>query len=526
MSAFPFLFSNLASCLWKANKSAAAREKCFADVDSRLCSLHITATTQRAAPSKVTAVLITDLREFIASGMLTLKTRLEGDPATLVERMSETWFFFWTRVLGVSLPALGSRLTARVERPEIQLIHVQYIQGAFLPFSKLQNTPTPSSPLPHSLIPVRQLLLSGFLYHVLVPSLPALLSLLSTPEDTLSVPPSSSATSMAHTSAITDIALKRTQRMALILSSQASYSAIRPLAAGEGTTKEDALAIAATVDQDVRDQLDDLAGLVKWRMDRLTAGAAGSSVHGKAPGQGGAQSTNAGSGGVSRTASVIGRRRKGWRASITPDSSGFSGMAYNSARSGNSNTAAASFGLGKAGRQASDMTSHTHTSGTTSNQSHGQQGEASASRRWGPPGGHDTEDDYTQGGFEPAYGYEYDEDEEETIPAQSRNASIALGRLRQYSRAHDMGEDQAGYAGHEGAAVGGEGRSEGDGADTAASTLTATGTFRLGQAISAGHDGAAVGDGDEMTPTPGWAAGEMARMGSDASGDARIRQRA
>ena len=84
-----------------AGQRGTSRDDTLTLIISRLCSNHIIATTQRTAATKVTAVLISDMRDFIASGMLTLKTRLEGDPTTLLERMSETWFFFWTRVLGV-----------------------------------------------------------------------------------------------------------------------------------------------------------------------------------------------------------------------------------------------------------------------------------------------------------------------------------------------------------------------------------------------------------------------------------------
>lgn len=97
LSALPSFHLCLSDCTLGPRKASARLTRY-----SRLCNNHILATNQRTAQSKVSAVLITDLREFIASGMLTLKTRLEGDEGGLPERMSETWFFFWTRVLVVS----------------------------------------------------------------------------------------------------------------------------------------------------------------------------------------------------------------------------------------------------------------------------------------------------------------------------------------------------------------------------------------------------------------------------------------
>lgn len=388
-----------------------------------------------------------------------------------------------------------------------------------MPFSKLQSTPTPASPIPRSIIPVRQLLLSGFMFHILIPSLPQLLDLLSAPDDPLQVPAHASASSIATPgTSMSETNLRRLQQMALILASQASYSSIRPLAAGQDTTTEDALAIAETVDRDVRDQLVELAGVVKWRLDqRAEAGVgAGSSLGNGQPvrpttGLGGAEGVR--TTGPSRHTSM--RKRKGWRASIAPHL----GMSLSGLASGHLSVQ----GLSRAGRQASDMTTQTHGSGQMSNQTHGH-GEPSS--RWGPQRGHDTEDEYPNDGAQvqgqgDAYGYEYeyDEDEEETIPAQSRNASVALdrgigrfGHARQGST-HSQRREQ----GREG-----EGEVAGS-VNTAPSTVTGTGTFRLGQPIAAGQ---LSGVGDEMTPTPGWGGEGMHRQGSDISGHSSAAQRA
>jgi hypothetical protein len=48
-------------------------------------------------------VLTSDLREFIASGMLTLKAKFETlEEGKIVSRAAEVWSFFWAQVLPVS----------------------------------------------------------------------------------------------------------------------------------------------------------------------------------------------------------------------------------------------------------------------------------------------------------------------------------------------------------------------------------------------------------------------------------------
>lgn len=61
------------------------------------------ATSQRAPPSRIVAVLSSDLRDFIGSGMLTLKAKFETlEEAKIVARAAEVWSFFWAQVLPVS----------------------------------------------------------------------------------------------------------------------------------------------------------------------------------------------------------------------------------------------------------------------------------------------------------------------------------------------------------------------------------------------------------------------------------------
>jgi hypothetical protein len=70
---------------------------------SQLCTNHIIASSQRTSATRLAAVLSSDMRDLVSSGMLTLKSRIEGDDVRLLERMAETWWFFWTHVVGVRL---------------------------------------------------------------------------------------------------------------------------------------------------------------------------------------------------------------------------------------------------------------------------------------------------------------------------------------------------------------------------------------------------------------------------------------
>lgn len=74
------------------------------DVNSQLCHSHIVATSQRSPPARIVTLLSSDLREFIASGMLTLKAKFDTlEESKVVSRAAEVWSFFWTQVLPVSL---------------------------------------------------------------------------------------------------------------------------------------------------------------------------------------------------------------------------------------------------------------------------------------------------------------------------------------------------------------------------------------------------------------------------------------
>lgn len=87
---------------------------------SQLCHSHIIATAQRAQPSRIVAVLTSDFREFVGSGMLTLKSKFETlEEGKIIARAAEVWSFFWGQVLPVSVSLLKqgrSRLTSVLGR--------------------------------------------------------------------------------------------------------------------------------------------------------------------------------------------------------------------------------------------------------------------------------------------------------------------------------------------------------------------------------------------------------------------------
>ncbi|WWD22581.1 hypothetical protein CI109_107074 [Kwoniella shandongensis] len=253
---------------------------------NHLCHSHIVATSQRAPPSRIVALLSSDLREFIGSGMLTLKAKFETlEEGKVVSRSAEVWSFFWTQVL-------------------------PYVEGVFLPFTQLRDIPTSSSAsttnssylsTSHSPIPVRHLLLSGFLLHILVPILPRLIPQITSPTNSSgSTPPTSQ-----------DLA--RILQMSLVLSTQARYSSFFP---------SSSTIISAERDEEVRSNVDNLGKAVRWRVQRSTDNAKPESPV-KSPlgaSNGGTPASNTPiSIGGARTNLQRGQsgrhRRRGWRAS-------------------------------------------------------------------------------------------------------------------------------------------------------------------------------------------------------------------
>jgi hypothetical protein len=85
----------------------------IAEDGSQLCHSHIMATSSRTSPSRLVAVLGSDLRDFIASGMLTLKAKIETvDEGKIIPRAAEVWSFFWAQVLPVRPSLRAVRLCA------------------------------------------------------------------------------------------------------------------------------------------------------------------------------------------------------------------------------------------------------------------------------------------------------------------------------------------------------------------------------------------------------------------------------
>lgn len=202
---------------------------------NQLCNSHIMATSQRVPASRLVAVFTSDLREFIASGMLTLKAKFETlEEAKVVARAAEVWNFFWGQIL-------------------------PYVEGVFLPFSQVRDVPSTSSArtaappiVPSTPIPVRQILLSGFLLHILLPLLPRLIPLLS------DYPGSYAAGGQRQPQQQRGATeLPRLLQMSLVLATQAQYSAFFPVRD---------LAEAEARDEETREHVEELGRAVRWSM--------------------------------------------------------------------------------------------------------------------------------------------------------------------------------------------------------------------------------------------------------------------
>ena len=67
-------------------------------------------------------MLTSDFRDFVASGMLTLKAKFETlEEAKMINRAAEVWSFFWAQVLPVS-PASNSRDLGLLTRADILVV--------------------------------------------------------------------------------------------------------------------------------------------------------------------------------------------------------------------------------------------------------------------------------------------------------------------------------------------------------------------------------------------------------------------
>ncbi|WWC90579.1 uncharacterized protein L201_005515 [Kwoniella dendrophila CBS 6074] len=247
---------------------------------NHLCHSHIISTSQRYPPARIVSLLTADLREFIASGMLTLKAKFETlEEGKVVSRAAEVWIFFWAQVL-------------------------PYVEGVFLPFTQLRDVPTSSSSsyltTLSSSIPVRHLILSGFLLHILLPLLPRLVpQITNPPSPTLnSYPPP------------TTTELSKILQMSLVLSTQARYSTFFPSSGQEDR------------DEEVRDNVESLGKAVRWKLQQNEIESQlpidSDSPIKASPNTNGVVSGRSAGGGLQRGPSLSqsGRyRRKGWRAS-------------------------------------------------------------------------------------------------------------------------------------------------------------------------------------------------------------------
>jgi hypothetical protein len=104
-----------------------------------------------------------------------------------------------------------------------------------------------------------------------------------------------------------DVDLQRLLQMTLILSTQAAYSSFYPFSTDDA-------AVAEARDYEVRTSVAELSKVVRRRIDgALSDGGEGGEDVAQA------QARTRGRADIQRKASMLGRRRKGWRASAIPD---------------------------------------------------------------------------------------------------------------------------------------------------------------------------------------------------------------
>ncbi|OCF40125.1 hypothetical protein I317_06076 [Kwoniella heveanensis CBS 569] len=449
---------------------------------NHLCHSHIVATSQRYPPQRVVSLLTADLREFVGSGMLTLKAKFETlEEGKVVSRAAEVWNFFWAQVL-------------------------PYVEGVFIPFTQLRDVSTNSNSTYlatlSSPIAVRHLLLSGFLLHILLPLLPRLIPLITTPI-------SPSATTFPPP---TSQELARILQMSLVLSTQARYSSFFPPTSNAGST---AGAAHRDRDEEVRENVESLGNSVRWRMKQNELelhGSAGPGSNANSPAK--ASPGASGSGGIAVGVGVPKRaslqrgpslsqsgryRRRGWRASANL---GLGLNQYNGAAGGS--------GMGQTG------------TGTMSRQNSGDPsiGGNADRDRWGRPRlDEEDEDDLAthheyaedQGDGQrqqraPGHGhghhqsqYQYDNRDEATPsamlapPRMRRNtdSSNATSRLESYADSLQVPASMMSSATGGGSTIRGESLAsygETPSASIASATPTATGLDRIGRAGQANRD--------------------------------------
>ena len=139
------------------------------------------------------------------------------------------------------------------------LFYLQYLEGVFLPFTQVKDVPTNTHPtsvtnrpltVTQPPIPVRHLLLSGFMLHIILPLLPRLVPLISSASLNPTTPE-----------------LQRILQMSLVLSTQATYSSILPAPGGQSQSQSQNQNSLEKRDEDVRENMEALGKVVRWRME-------------------------------------------------------------------------------------------------------------------------------------------------------------------------------------------------------------------------------------------------------------------
>lgn len=282
--------------------------------------------------------------------------------------------------------------------------------------------------------------------------------------------------------------------MSLILGTQALYSSFRSQSPAQVPSQQDAnpeVGVAAEQDKEVKEHVEQLGKAVrrKWDVveglideqsdnggDATGNGAAYSGGRGQGHGQGSddvAQKRRSAAG-VQRKASMMGRKRRGWRASAAPElgiglggsaSAGFERLGV-----GQGIMSAQAQGSAYMQQQINSTQSHAQQAQGRMSRQHSDvayQGGGGASTRWGPV--HIDEEDDDDG----------DHDGMSTIPAQSRGeAGTGVGGGTSYGYSVGTGSDATA---------------------TAPSTVTARGAWREG-IDGAGREEGTGGGEDESTP--------------------------
>jgi hypothetical protein len=202
---------------------------------------HIIASAGRVPTSRLVAVLSSDLREFIGTGMLTFKHRFDNyDEVKLVAKASEIWLIFWSKILPVG------HLTDSCE-----VAKSQTLEAILLPFSQIKDQLHTTTLSP---IKIRHLFLTGFLINILQPMLSRLIEI-------IALAPSTSPVTSLHPSQMpppSQEELQRILQMSLVLATQARPSLFSPFRSIDENKD---------LDKQVRENVEALGKAVRWRMN-------------------------------------------------------------------------------------------------------------------------------------------------------------------------------------------------------------------------------------------------------------------